>query len=375
MPTRIFHTSDVHIGLKFTRGYSEAVRQSLIEARVETLGRMVDCANDNDCDLFVVAGDLFENLRVSKANIRDAAESLKRFEGLVVVLPGNHDYIQGSEDPVWPLFEDVLGEGNLVLKQSQPYDLSTHGVNAVVYPGVCTSRHSAENAIGWVKEESLEGDKSLARIGIAHGSLQGLSPDFNSDYYPMSKDELESTEMDVWLLGHTHVRHPDRDEVSSNERCFFPSVPEPDGFDCSHPGYAWIIEIDDKHHVSARSIRVGKFHFHNLEAVLDNEASLIALEKQFGKLNGETDLVKLKLTGRLPAEVFENVGELLRSLEKHVLYLEPDTSGLLSEIRQEDIDSEFTEGSFPHRLLSELASNEADVLALQVAHQLIKDAS
>ena len=102
---------------------------------------------------------------------------------------------------------------------------------------------------------------------------------------------------------------------------------------------------------------------------------MIALEKQFGKLNGETDLVKLKLTGRLPAEVFENVGELLRSLEKHVLYLEPDTSGLLSEIRQEDIDSEFTEGSFPHRLLSELASNEADVLALQVAHQLIKDAS
>ena len=376
MPIRIFHTSDVHIGLKFTRGYSEKVRQNLVDARLETLGRMVEAANDNDCDLFVIAGDLFDNPRVSKAIIRKTGESLKRFEGLVIVLPGNHDYIQESDDPLWPIFEDALGEGSLVLKESRPYDLSSHGVHAFVYPGVCRSRHSAENAIDWVADEASAGnDDDTVRIGIAHGSLEGLSPDFSGDYFPMTKGELEESGMDTWLLGHTHVRYPDRDKVTSSERSFFPSVPEPDGFDCRHPGYAWIIEIETDHSVTTRSLRVGKFQFHHLEENVDSEAGLNAVKKKFVEFDSESDLVKLKLTGRLPTEVFEQLGGLLDEFGKQALYLETDLSELLSEIRQEDIDGEFTEGSFPHRLLSELAADDADVLALQLAHQLIKEAS
>jgi DNA repair exonuclease SbcCD nuclease subunit len=374
MAIRIFHTSDVHIGLKFTRGYSEKVRQGLVDARLETLGRMVGLANDENCDLFVVAGDLFENLRVGKAVVRTAAEALKRFEGLVVVLPGNHDYIQESDDPVWPVFEDALGEGQLVLKESRPYDLEPHGVKAIVYPGVCVSRHSAQNAIGWVASEA-EAAGGTVRIGIAHGSLEGLSPDFNKDYYPMGKAELEASGMDVWLLGHTHIRYPDRNEVSSDDRCFFPSVPEPDGFDCRHPGYAWILEVGEDHRVTARSHRVGKFRFHHLEETVEGEAGLEALQKRFAEFDCDTSLVKLKLKGRLPGEVFERIGDWLDGLEQQALYLESDITELLSEIRQQDIDGEFTQGSFPHRLLSELAADEADTLALQMAHQMMKDAS
>jgi len=374
MPIRIFHTSDVHIGLKFTRGYSEGIRQSLVDARLETLGRMVEVASNENCDLFVVAGDLFENLRVGKAVVRKSAEVLKRFEGLVAVLPGNHDYIQESDDPVWPVFEDALGEGHVVLKETRPYDLEAHGVKALVYPGVCVSRHSAENAIGWVASEA-EASDGRVRIGIAHGSLEGLSPDFNKDYYPMGKAELEASGMDVWLLGHTHIRYPDCDKVSSGERCFFPSVPEPDGFDCRHPGYAWILEVGEDHSVTARSLAVGKFRFHNLEETVAGEAGLKALRKQFAELDGETSLVKLKLGGRLPGEVFGRIGDFLGGLEKRALYLETDLTELLSEIRQEDIDGEFTQGSFPHRLLSELAADEADTMALQMAHQMVIDAS
>ena len=374
MPIRIFHTSDVHIGLKFTRDYGKKVTQALVDARLETLGRMVEAANDHDCDLLVIAGDLFENLQVNKSVIRETGKVLKRFENLVIVLPGNHDYIQESEDPVWPIFEDALGEGSLVLKETRPYDLSPHGVKAWVYPGVCTSRYSAENAIDWVRDAVNSGDE-LIRIGIAHGSLEGLSPDFNKDYYPMNKADLEASGMDVWLMGHTHVRFPDRDEVTSDERCFFPSVPEPDGFDCRHPGYAWIIEIKEDRSVTARSLQVGKFQFHHLKETVDGEAELRALKKQFSKLDSDTDLVKLKLTGRLPTDAFEHMGGLLDELEEQVLHLEHDLTELLSEIRQEDIDGEFTEGSFPHRLLSELAAVETDTLALQIAHKMIKDAS
>ena len=112
MNLRIFHTSDLHIGLKFTRGYSDDIIQKLSDARLGVVSRLVEIANREKCDLFVIAGDLFDNLRVPKTTIRRAAESLRRFEGVVAVLPGNHDYIQQADDPVWPVFRDALGEGH-----------------------------------------------------------------------------------------------------------------------------------------------------------------------------------------------------------------------------------------------------------------------
>ena len=64
MSLKIFHTADLHIGLKFTRGYETDVRSSLINARFEVLRNMIGLANDHACDLFVIAGDLFDNSRV-----------------------------------------------------------------------------------------------------------------------------------------------------------------------------------------------------------------------------------------------------------------------------------------------------------------------
>ena len=47
---------------------------------------------------------------------------------------------------------------------------------------------------------------------------------------------------------------------------------------------------------------------------------------------------------------------------------------MLRAVRQEDLDAEFTEGSFPHQFLSALAQNESDQFALQLAYDLVKEA-
>lgn len=369
---RIFHTSDLHIGLKFTRpGYPQELQERLVKA-LETLVRMVDTANNEKCDLFVVAGDLFENPRVRKADIREAGRALKRSESLVVILPGNHDYVQEEGDPLWPVFRDAIGDNHLLLRECRPYPLVAYGLNATLFPGVCTSRHSTENAIQWVKQ-AAEAAGPVIKIGIAHGSLDGVSPDFNDSYYPMTRQELDDVGVDLWLLGHTHVRYPDQGQGTDN-RIFFPSCPEPDGFDCRHPGTAWIIDLGDDHAVSFCSVVTGAFRFHDLEVPVANEADTQKLQKQFAGMNRRKDLVKLKLIGRVPAEVYETRAEFLEELRNCVLYLEDDLSELLREIRQDDIDREFTEGSFPYRLLTELTVEQEDALALQMAYQLVKAA-
>lgn len=372
---RLFHTADLHLGLKFTRGgYSPALQKQLVDQRLETLRSMVDLANARECGVFVIAGDLFDTPRVAKGLVRETAEILTRFEGIVVVLPGNHDYVQ-EDDPLWPPFIDALGEGHHLLSRETPCDLREQGVPLVLFPGVCGSRHSKENAVGWVPAAlaSLALPDEVRRVGVAHGSLEGLSPDFSGDYFPMTRKELESSGMDVWLLGHTHVRHPDRDAFSG-ERVLFPATPEPDGFDCRHAGHAWIVEISEKGEVSGESVRTGRFRFRTVAKMVTGEPDLAALQSEFTTYSSDTDLVKVALSGRLPGDLYDTRGEWLEALRKSVLYLEDDFSGLIKEIRAADIEREFTQGSFPFRLLSGLAGEDGDPESLQIAWDLVKEA-
>jgi len=372
---RLFHTADLHLGLKFTRGgYGPALRERLVARRLESLRGMITLAHERGCHVFVIAGDLFDTPLVAKGLVREAAAILARFEGVVAVLPGNHDYAQ-EEDPLWPTFVDALGEGHHLLRRETPCDLREQGIPLVLFPGVCGSRHSRTNAVGWVPDalSSLDLPDEVRRVGIAHGSLEGLSPDFGGDYFPMTKGELESSGLDLWLLGHTHVRFPDRDRFEG-ERVLFPATPEPDGFDCRHAGHAWIIELDSDGAVRGESVRTGAHRFRTVVKTITSEADLEAVKAEFGTFSANEDLAKLILSGRLPGDLFEGRGEWLGAMEKSVLYLESDLSGLHREIRASDIGREFTIGSFPHRLLGGLAGSGDDADALQLAWDLVKEA-
>src|SRR5208337_1480370 len=133
------------------------------------------------------------------------------------------------------------------------------GLNLVIYPGPCTGKHSQENAIGWVVDCPKEPEGSL-HIGLAHGSLGGVSPDFQGDYYPMTESELKAAGIDLWLLGHTHVRFPDED-YGHTARILLPGTPEPDGFGCRHPGYVWLLEVEEDKSVGYRSLITGHYQF------------------------------------------------------------------------------------------------------------------
>ena len=371
--TRIFHTADLHIGLKFTRAsYSPDLREKLVDARLNTLTRLVEKANDEHCDLFVVAGDMFDHLKVGQAVIQKSGEALRGFAGVAVVLPGNHDFLQRSDDPLWPHMEQALGEGHLILQEQRPYDLSDHGLPVVLYPGPCLSKHSAENAVGWIREISLQSrDEAKFHIGVAHGSLDGVSPDFDSRYFPMTHRELQETGLDLWLLGHTHIRYPDQPE-GSGDRLFYPSTPEPDGFDCRHEGFALIIDLCRDHSPKYRSVATGQFRFHDLNRQLTRESDVLALQKELKHLAASNQLVKLRLYGRLSDQLLSDLRDGLSSFQTAFGYFETDTNDLIQEITQVEIDRDFTQDSFPHRLLSTLATNEPGSLALQLAYELVQ---
>ncbi|MBW1953490.1 MAG: DNA repair exonuclease [Deltaproteobacteria bacterium] len=371
MALRLLHTADLHLGMKFAGRYPPEVRERLVQARFETLGGLVETANAAGADLFLIAGDLFHDQNVALRDIRAAAQALDRFLGrAVLVLPGNHDFLQEGKCPLWDRFQEYAGDRVVLLSEPRPYPLADYDLPVVIYPGPCTAKHSSENAIGWIRQRAkdLEG----WHIGVAHGSLEGTSPDFQGNYYPMTRKELERTGLDLWLLGHTHLRVPDLDQ-GRDSRILIPATPEPDGFDCRHPGHAWLIELQADGSLFYRSLVTGRHCFSVQEAEVSSEDDLNLLRARFQRFNPECDLVKLFLRGYLPGELYDRRGTLLEELRRQVLYLEPDFTALYRRIGAEDIDREFTEGSFPHRLLTRLAQAAGDPRALQLAYELIQE--
>jgi hypothetical protein len=243
-------------------------------------------------------------------------------------------------------------------------------MNACLYPGPCLSRHSAENVIGWVRE-AVRDSSILHHIGIAHGSLEGVSPDFNGDYYPMTRAHLEQAGLSLWLLGHTHVRFPSA--PGRLDRVFNPGTPAPDGFNCTHEGTAWALQLGEGNAVSAEPVSTGSLRFIDEIFPVRTSAELEKLEGRFSGPAAKSTLLKARLEGRAPREVIASLGGLRQRMNEKLLHLELRSEGLQEEITRESIEREFPEGSFPHALLLRLAE-EGDPESLALAHELIAEA-
>ena len=366
VPLTILATSDLHLGMKFA-GLPD-VQAELAEARFACLERLVAEANGRHADLLLVAGDLFHRVTVAKRDVLRAAQTLRAFEGrLAAVLPGNHDHLSPGQDPLWPVFREACGDRVLTLDEPQPYPLAHYDLDACLYPGPCRSLHSAANAVGWVKAAGRHAG-SRHHVGVAHGSLAGVSPDLDQSYFPMREAELAEAGLDLWVIGHTHLRHPERPGRAS--RVFIPGTPEPDGYDCAHAGTAWFLRLGDDS-VEAEPLETGAHRFvhETLDAV--TAADLATLQARHAGAGAAREVLKVRLAGRIAREERAVLAETERTLRARVLHLDWDEAGVREAIDRGAIDAEYAAGSFPHRLLTMLLD---DPEALAIAHETLEGA-
>lgn len=369
MSLKLLHTADLHLGMTFqSRQYPAHVQQQLVEARYESLDQVVTLAQEEACDLIVIAGDLFHRINIAADQVSRTLDILKKFPGIIAFLPGNHDYYE-PHNQLWTALNELVFEELYLLTERRPYNLNDAGLDLVLYPAPCDSKHSAENRIDWIRELP-EKPRARWHIGIAHGTIQGISPDFNDQYFPMDAKDLNTIGLDHWCLGHTHVPYPNQPEAG-RQPFIYSGTPEPDGFDCRHPGSAWITELDDQGHAHSRLLQTGQFRFSEVHKEISSGSDLLLLRDQLAA-NSPKSLVKLKLSGVIPEADYQERSQLLKEIRDKLLYLEVDDAGLSIELSPEVINRKFPQGSFPHQLLSKLAA-EDDSDALQLAYRLIEE--
>lgn len=365
MKQNIFHIADLHLGLSF-QNHPEA-RNTLVEARYETLEKLVEMANEKSAQILAIAGDLFDKTGMKVSEVQRAVQAVNRFEGnVVLVLPGNHDYIT-EDSQLWDRFKKEAGKHVLVLDRQEPVDLEDYDLDAVVWPAPCFSKHSGENTIGWIKDREKESGK--IQIGIAHGSIEKVSPDFDQRYFPMTISELNGAGVDIWLMGHTHITWPEK--PGKKDIVFNPGTPEPDGFDCRHEGRAFLHTIDEKKSIHTEILSTGSYRFLRIERALNRQSELEKLLEEFQEGKYQKSVVKLSVSGRLDPELYDLWLEKRHQIRESVLELKLDDSGLKRKVTEAQIRKEFAEGSLPEKLLSSIPKENED--ELQMAYELIRE--
>jgi DNA repair exonuclease SbcCD nuclease subunit len=185
----LLHTSDVHIG--------EYAREAY---RLAGLAAVVDLALAHDVDALLIAGDLFDNSRVSDQSVTGAFEQLARLRIPVCISMGNHDSWETPSiyDRHHPRVAGAhvrflaAPEGEHVLFEDLDLSVWSRGMLA----------HTPEN-VPLLGYEPLPGARW--QVVMAHGHYiseaeRGLC---SSPIYPA---EIAALRCDYLALGHWHRR-------------------------------------------------------------------------------------------------------------------------------------------------------------------------
>lgn len=369
---KLFVTGDNHFGKKYDR-YPEA-KERLIASRFESFEGMIRRAEEENCSFFVVTGDLFDNnSTVRTQDVRKTAGILSSFSGTVLVLPGNHDYYTG-EEKLWKDFSSAVASlgGNVVLlKDMKRYDFDCGDETLAVYPAPCASKHSKENNLGWIKTADITGTDYS--IGIAHGSLAGLSPDMNNEYYLMTEQELNAIPVDAWLIGHTHIPYPriEAEKEMRGYKIFNPGTHEQTDLSNNTEGYAYVVTVskaDGNADVAAKSVVSGRIRFYDIAlTVRDGDVLSEKIRRSLSDCE-DSSVVRLRVEGTLPAEEYVSRHQAYEAELSRFIAYETVDFDLCEAITQEKIRAEFAEIGFAAEFLGELLD---DPVEAQMAYQLL----
>ena len=377
---KVFLTGDNHFGRRYER-YPD-VKDLLIASRVQSFKKAVEYANGFGADFFVVAGDLFDRVSgITREQVSEIVDILSLFEGTALVLPGNHDYFSGGEQ-VWKYFNEECtraGADILFLNEYKPLELTVHGETTVFYPAFCRSKHGERNNLGWIKalKPLKPKEAEVYRIGIAHGAIEGITPDRQKEYFLMTEEELENIAVDAWLIGHTHVIYPyalKEDQFLEAGRIFNAGTHEQTDLSNNTDGCCIALELektDGNTHIKAKKVRTGQIRFEDIRLELTAAGREAALESALEGIKEKfTDksVVRLTITGAITADEYNNRRYIYEKYLQKCLSAEIVDDELSELITREMIRREFAETSFAAKLLEELIDEPREA---QMVYDLI----
>jgi DNA repair exonuclease SbcCD nuclease subunit len=193
----VLHTADVHLD---SDGYGNAAEQAVHHARgLRVWSSIIDRALEDQVDLLLIAGDLFDHNRVSDEIVAFVRGELGRLRQPVVILPGNHDALYTKS--IYDRHDFTAGASHVhVIRRLDGETIELPELDVVVW-----GRAMEEHAPTFQPLAHIPGrDDRRWCLAMAHGFFypERQRPERSS---PIFADEVRDTGWDYVALGHHHV--------------------------------------------------------------------------------------------------------------------------------------------------------------------------
>jgi DNA repair exonuclease SbcCD nuclease subunit len=261
---KFLHTADWQIGMK--AAHVGSLGQRVRDQRLQSARSVVQTAQDSRVDFILVAGDTFEDNAVDRVLVQKAADIMASFGGPVYVIPGNHDpLVPGSvwQHPAWQSHPQIH-----IITEAKPAAVP----GGWLLPCPLFEKHSRKDPTAWIQPGGEDG----IRIGLAHGSVQGISQDEQD--HPIARDAAARSGLDYLALGHWHSTLCFRDGDAA-ERMAYSGTHETTRFGERDSGNALLVEIDGR----SRPPRI-----------MQKKTGILTWEIQEEKILAEGDLARVR---------------------------------------------------------------------------------
>ena len=189
---KVLHCADLHFDTPF-KELSKEVSDTSKNELLEVFKNIIDLAIDENIEVLLIAGDVFDNLTVNKNTLFFISDQIRRIKNIkVFISPGNHDpYNEKSFYSMinWP--ENVyIFKGDMEFKEVKELNLIVWGAGF---------RNSYEN------ETLLRGiniDNDKINIMLLHGEI--TSSNSKNEYNPIYINDIYNSNIDYIALGHRH---------------------------------------------------------------------------------------------------------------------------------------------------------------------------
>ncbi|MBV6272809.1 DNA repair exonuclease [Alcaligenaceae bacterium CGII-47] len=229
---KILHTADWQIGRQYGR-FSPEDAAVLAEARFLSVEHIAALASREQVDAVLVAGDVFDAQTVSDRTIRRLFNALQGYPGPWIMIPGNHD--AALAESVWSRAERlsaIPGNAHIIL-QPGVREFPEQGFAVLGAP--LTQRQTHHDLTDWF--DRAETPQGLLRIGLAHGSVQGvLAQDIDASN-PIAADRAQRARLDYLALGDWHGMK------CIDERTWYSGTPEQERFKDNGAGQVLLLTL------------------------------------------------------------------------------------------------------------------------------------
>lgn len=286
---KILHCADVHLDSPFATLGNDEKRNIRREELKECFQRICNIARQEEVDLLLIAGDLYEHRYIKRSTIDFLVKMFNSLSPMpIFICAGNHDpYVNGST------YKEFLDLPNVfIFGEGKKYDILEK--NLVVYGQGFTDFYKDGLKYGCFDDV----DENKINIMLTHGSL---NIDMGKNKYnPLYVSQLKSLNMDYIALGHFHNRV---DDNTREKLIYNPGSPEPLGFDEAGEHGVYIVEINKNGREIKKDIKymsTNKRSYHvidvDITGCLSKDEIIIKIETMLKKISKE-DNVSINLKG------------------------------------------------------------------------------